>query len=119
MLLLLLVGLAAFLAIFQLWWAVAYWQAYRQVHAPILLVQVAQGLIYAIFFGVVLAAFATNQQMNRLSVVVLMILIVLTTVVWRSMRGPAILAASYPRGSRDVLAFRRPAVDLVRRVRSK
>lgn len=119
MLLLLLVGLAALLVIFQLWWAVAYWQAYRQIHAPILLIQVAQGLVYAIFFGVVLAAFATDQQVNRVSVFVLMVLVVLTTVAWRMMRGPAILASSYPRGSRDVLAFRRPAVDLVRRVRSK
>jgi hypothetical protein len=117
--LLLIIAMALLLTLFQLWWAAAYWHAYRQLRAPVLLVQVAQGLVYTIFFIVVLVVFASGSAVNRLSVFVLMVLVIITTVAWRMMGGPALLASNYPRGSRDLLAFRRPAVDLKRRVRGK
>jgi hypothetical protein len=61
-----------------------------------------------------------NWQVNTLLVVLLLVAAMALSLVWR--RHPAGLAQSlrsYPRGTLDVLAFRRPAVDLKRRVRTR
>jgi hypothetical protein len=105
--------------LFQLWWAIGYAYAYRQVRAPLLLTQVAVGLGYVAFVAAIVATLLAHQQLPLAVVIAFMLIVGVSLTVWRMRGGPALQARHYPRGWRDVLALRRPAVDLRRRVRGK
>lgn len=115
----LLVGCAILLIGFQLWWTLAYMYAYGQVRATVLLIQVIQGMTYVLFFVLIAWVFFSGQSINRLIAPALLTTVVITILLWRVFGGPALLMRSYPRRWRDVLLFRRPSVDLKRRVRGK
>lgn len=105
--------------LFQLWWAVGYAYAYRQVRAPLLLAQMVVGLAYVAFVIAIVATLLAGQQLSPIYAIAFMVIVVVALMAWRMLGGPAFQARHYPRGWRDVLTFRRPAVDLRRRVRGK
>jgi hypothetical protein len=114
-----LIGFSLLLGLFELWWAAAFIHAYRQLREPVLLVQAGAGLAYVLFLLVVLAAILANQPLNRFMPLGLLAAILLASFLWRRMGGRELMAQRYPRRWRDVLAFRRPAVDLKRRIRTR
>lgn len=115
----LLAGCAILLIGFQLWWTLAYIYAYGQVRAIVLMIQVVQGMTYVLFFALIVWGVFGGQTVNRLVAPALLTTVVITILLWRVFNGPALLVRSYPRRWRDVLLFRRPSVDLKRRVRGK
>jgi hypothetical protein len=79
----------------------------------------ASGVAYVIFFGAAFVSLAGGRTMDQWSVGALLLLVAASVIGWRLLGGPALELRHYPRGWRDVLAFRRPTVDLRRRVRSR
>lgn len=110
---------ALMVGLFELWWAIGYAYAYRQVRAPLLLAQMAVGLAYVAFVVAIGAMLLANQQLAPGIAIAFLVVVGVALVAWRLLGGPALQARHYPRGWRDVLAFRRPAVDLKRRVRGR
>jgi hypothetical protein len=107
-------------SLFQLWYAAAFLVAYSQTQERLLLLMVAQATLMLAAFAYLGLALINGWGANVYIVLLLLIAAMLCSIVWR--RHPAglpHLLRHYPRGSLDVLAFRRPAVDLKRRVRSK
>ncbi|MCU0491401.1 MAG: hypothetical protein MUD01_07430 [Chloroflexaceae bacterium] len=118
--------LTVLVAIFEIWWMLAYLAAYRQLQERLLLFQVWQGFAMAVLFSVFAWFIAVPEATTGLIgslllflVVVLLIVSMWTNYIWRMRGGLKLLAQHYRRGLFDLLAFRRPAVDLKRRVRSK
>lgn len=106
--------------LFELWYAAAYMAAFLQTRDRLLLLMVGQALLMLAAFGYLVLALLNGWAANPVLVVALLVGAMLLSFIWR--RHPAGLAQlvkSYPRGTLDVLAFRRPAVDLKRRVRSR
>jgi hypothetical protein len=106
--------------LFELWYAAAFLNAYAQTRERLLLLMVGQALLMLAAFAYLGLAILNGWQANGLIVVALLVGAMLLSFLWR--RHPAGLAQSlksYPRGTLDVLAFRRPAIDLKRRVRTK
>jgi hypothetical protein len=114
-----LIACVLLVGLFQLWWAVGYAHAFRQVRARVLLVQMLVGLAYVAFVAAIVGALLAGQQLPQGVAVAFLIVVGAALVAWRLLGGPAIQARHYPRGWRDVLTFRRPAVDLRRRVRGR
>ena len=106
--------------LFELWYLVAFMYAYVQSRDRMMLLQVGQALLLLLAF--VYIAYTTLNQIQLNPFIVLMLLLgsMLCSLFWRRSSGglPRFLQ-SYPRGTLDVLLFRRPAVDLKRRVRTK
>jgi hypothetical protein len=111
---------AVAVALFQLWYAAAFIFAYAQTRQPALFLMVAQALLMLAAFVYLGLALAYSWAANTVLVAVLLVGAMAMSLIWR--RHPAGLPSvlkQYPRGTMDVLAFRRPAADLKRRVRTK
>lgn len=107
------------MSLFQLWWSGAYLYAYLQTREGLFLVQVAQGIIFAIFF-IYATIGALNQHLaNGFIGPALLLIGVVTFIIWRVRGGIKMQFERYHRGTLDVLSFRKPSVNLKRRVRSK
>ncbi len=112
--------LTVFVVLFELWYAAAFVYAYAQIRERPMLLPAAQALLILAAFVYLTAAVLSGWQINPFIVLGLLIAAMLVSLLWR--RAPGGLTAllrSYPRGTLDVLSFRRPAVDLKRRVRTK
>jgi hypothetical protein len=107
-------------AIFQLWYAAAFLYAYAQTKERTTLLMVGQALLMLLAFLYLGLSLLNQWSANVYVVVLLLVGAMLLSIFWR--RHPSGLPAlikQYPRGTMDVLAFRRPAADLKRRVRTK
>lgn len=111
--------LTALVFLFEVWWVAAHIVAYRQTSDGIYGLQILQGAAFGLLFGYVTLALFNNQSLNLPISGVLLISGLIASILWRSRNGPRTMEQHYPRGLRDLLSFRRPAVDLKRRVRSK
>lgn len=112
--------LAVAVLLFELWYAAAFLVAYAQTRERLLLLMVGQAALMLAAFAYLGLGLLYGWQVSPLLVVVLLVAALALSLAWR--RHPAGLAQSlksYPRGTLDVLAFRRPAVDLKRRVRTR
>jgi hypothetical protein len=106
--------------LFELWYVAAFLAAYTQTRDRMLLLMVGHSLLMLVALAYFSLSLLYNQPVNLFVVVVLLLGAVVLALSWQ--RHPAGLAQSrksYPRGTLDVLAFRRPAADLKRRVRTK
>jgi Kef-type K+ transport system membrane component KefB len=111
--------LVAMMSLFQIWWTTAYLYAYSQTRERLFLVQVVQGVAFAVLFIHATIAAVYQQQINGLLGSGMLIIGVVTFIIWRVRGGIKLQFQRYHRGMFDVLFFRKPAVDLKRRVRSK
>ena len=112
--------LIIFVMLFEVWYAAAFLYAYFQTRERFVLFPFAQALLLLAAFGYITYALSTAQGLNSTIILVLLIIALFFSMVWR--RNPDSLqrfVRSYPRGTLDVLLFRRPAADLKRRVRTK
>jgi hypothetical protein len=112
--------LIIFVMLFEVWYAAAFLYAYFQTRERFVLFPFAQALLLLAAFAYIAFAFSSGQGLNSTIVLVLLIIALFFSMTWR--RNPESLqrfVSSYPRGTLDVLLFRRPAVDLKRRVRTK
>ncbi|MFV9507911.1 MAG: hypothetical protein AB4911_25465 [Oscillochloridaceae bacterium umkhey_bin13] len=117
-------GILAFMTVlvilFEIWYAAAFLFAYSQVRERTLLLPVAQAVLMLLAFAYLTLALLNGWSANPLIVFSLLIGAMLISIYWR--RTPGGLTSflkSYPRGTLDVMTFRRPAADLKRRVRTK
>ncbi len=99
------------------WYVVAYLVALYHLRERLLLLPVIQWLLV----GLGLGSIVLNNGTPVLVWVMTPLLIGLALAgLWRRHpRGLALVLRHYPRGTLDVLTFRRPVVDLKRRVRTK
>jgi hypothetical protein len=112
--------LTIFVILFEIWYVAAFAAAYNQLRQRALLWPIAQGLALLAAFVYVIVASLRDLPLNGLVMLVLLLLALVCALAWR--RGLAQTPQffkSYPHGTADVLLFRRPAVDLKRRVRTK
>lgn len=106
--------------LFEVWYAAAFLFAYGQLRERLLLLPVLQALLMLAAFTYIAAALSNGWTLNSALVLGLLIGAMGISLFWRRAPGGlAMLLRSYPRGTLDVLSFRRPAVDLKRRVRTK
>lgn len=107
-------------ALFQLWYAAAFLFAFVQTKERTLLLMVGQALLMLAAFLYLGLALLNGWSANVYIVVLMLIGAMLLSLIWRRHpSGLPYLLRHYPRGSLDVLAFRRPVFDLKRRVRTK
>ncbi len=101
----------------SVWYMVAYTVAFFHIRERMLLLPVVQWLLV----GIGLGSIVINNGTPVLVWVMTPILIGLALAgIWRRHpRGLALVLRSYPRGTLDILSFRRPVLDLKRRVRTK
>lgn len=99
------------------WYVIAYTVAFFHLRERMLLLLVGQWLLV----GVGLGSIILNNGTPVLVWVMTPLLIGLALAgIWRRHpRGLALVLRSYPRGTLDILTFRRPVFDLKRRVRTK
>lgn len=112
--------LTIFVILFEIWYVVAFLVAYGQLRERAVLLPVGQGLALLAAFGYVAYASAAGLALNGPLMLGILIVAMGFSILWR--RGLAKLPQffkSYPRGTIDVMSFRRPAADLKRRVRTK
>ncbi len=107
--------------LFELWYAAAFLAAFMLTRDRALLLQLTQALLMLAGFGYLLITNGTGAGFNMFVFAMLLIGAMLTSVFWRRAPGNLQrLLRSYPRGTVDVLLFRRPkTADLKRRVRTK
>ena len=108
-----------FIVLIQLWFIVAFAYAFAQTREPLLWLQIVQSVILIGVFYYISRQIALQAPLNAGIVLILLGICVALMVVWRRRVTQTDLGRSYPRGMRDIFGFRRPAVDLKRRVRSK
>jgi hypothetical protein len=107
-------------ALFEVWYAAAFINAYARTGERMLLLMVGQALLMLAAFGYLGLALINGWQPNPLVVVALLIGAMVLSFIWRRTPGGMVQSLkSYPRGTIDILSFRRPAIDLKRRVRTK
>lgn len=111
--------LTVFVVLFEIWFAIAYLYAFRQVGERVLLLPVIQAIALALLFTYIAFIALQEQSMNGFVSFPLLIVAMVALLLWRRRGGIRALVRRYPRGMLDVLLFRRPAVDLKRRVRTK
>ncbi len=114
-----LVVLAILVAIFCLWWSIAYLYAYIQTRERLLLLQVGQGMAFTLMFTYISFAGINQLPLSGILLGLLILLAMAASVIWRVRGGIKWLVQRYPRGMLDVLLLRKPAVDFKRRVRGK
>lgn len=117
-------GTLAFMTIlvilFEIWYAAAFLFAYMQIRERTLLLPVAQAVLMLAAFAYLTLALLNGWSANPIIVFSLLIGAMLISLYWRRIPGGlATFIKSYPRGTLDVMMFRRPAADLKRRVRTK
>jgi hypothetical protein len=116
----LMIVLTVVVILVEVWYAVAFYAAYLQLRDRMVLLPMAQALLMLAAFAYIGVALLNQWPINLVVVVGLLIGAMLVSLYWRrSPVGLPMLLRSYPRGTFDVLSFRRPAVDLKRRVRTK
>jgi hypothetical protein len=106
---------------FEAWYALAYGVAFAQLRERMLLLQVAHALLLLAAFGYLALIAQSGAGFSPFIFAMLLIGAMLLLLFWQRSPGnrPRFLR-SYPRGTIDVLLFRRPKVaDLKRRVRTK
>jgi Na+/H+-dicarboxylate symporter len=106
---------------FEIWYAVAYGVAFAQLRDRMLLLQIAHAALLLVAFGYLLGVAQAQAGFSPFIFAMLLIGAMLLILFWQRSPGnrPRFLR-SYPRGTIDVLLFRRPKVtDLKRRVRTK
>ncbi|MFQ3662101.1 MAG: hypothetical protein SNJ69_06865 [Chloroflexaceae bacterium] len=104
----------------EVWYAFAFVYAYVQLRERMLLLPALQALLMLGVFGYLAYSLNSGQPASLFVVMPLLLGVLAISIFWR--RSPAGLAQftkSYPRGTLDVLSFRKPAADLKRRVRTK
>jgi hypothetical protein len=112
--------LIVFVILFELWYAAGFLYAYSQLRERSLLLPVLQALLMLLAFAYLTLAVINGASANPLIVFGLLIGAMVVSLYWRRIpSGLNLFLRSYPRGTLDVLAFRRPASDLKRRVRTK
>ncbi len=112
--------LTAVVVLFELWYAAAFFFAYMQLRERTLLLPMLQALLMLAAFAYIGLAVMNSWALNPIVVLLLLIGAMGLSLYWRRIpNGLAALLRSYPRGTLDVMTFRRPAVDLKRRVRTK
>ncbi|OAN45955.1 MULTISPECIES: hypothetical protein [Chloroflexus] len=101
----------------SVWYVIAYLVAFVHLRERMLFLPMAQWILV----GVGLGSIVLNNGTPVLVWVMTPLLIGLALAgIWRRHpRGLALILRSYPRGTLDVLSFRRPVIDLKRRVRTK
>ncbi|RRR71724.1 MAG: hypothetical protein EI684_11175 [Candidatus Viridilinea halotolerans] len=105
---------------FELWYAAAFYFAYTQLRERSLLLPVLQALLMLFAFGYLTLAVIYGWAANPLLVFGALLGAMVVSLYWRRLpTGLPLFLRSYPRGTLDVLAFRRPTHDLKRRVRTK
>ncbi|WP_298814858.1 hypothetical protein [Chloroflexus sp.] len=101
----------------SIWYVVAYLVAFYYLRERMLFLPVAQWLLVGIGLGSIII---TNGTPVLLWVMAPLLIGLALAGIWRRHpRGLALVLRSYPRGTLDLLAFRRPVFDLKRRVRTK
>lgn len=107
------------MVLLEVWWIAAFVHAYRQLRDRRLLLQVGQGLLLLLFFA--LLALNAYQERPGVSVAQLVppLLSLVLVGIWQTSGGAALLRERYLNRLADVLRFRRPSVNMRRRVRSK
>jgi hypothetical protein len=106
--------------LFELWYAAAFFYAYLQIRERLLLLPMIQAFLMLAAFAYIGLAVMNGWPINPLFVLAPLLAALIISLYWRRAPGGlAQLVRSYPRGSIDVLAFRRPVADLKRRVRTK
>lgn len=118
-----LVWLTVVVMVFEIWYAVAYGVALAQLRESMLLLQVAHALLLLAAFGYLMAITQGQVSLSPFIFIFVLLLIgaMLLLLLWQRTPGNLVrFLRSYPRGTIDVLLFRRPKVaDLKRRVRTK
>jgi hypothetical protein len=112
--------LTIFVILFEIWYVAAFLVAYGQLRERAVLFPVGQGLSLLAAFGYV--AYASSQGLGLIGPLMLGMLIVAMafSLLWRRALGKTPqFFKRYPRGTIDVMSFRRPTADLKRRVRTK
>jgi hypothetical protein len=107
--------------LFEIWYAVAYSVALAQLRERMLLLQIAHAVLLLAAFSYLLVIAQAQAGFSPFIFAMLLIGAMLLLLFWQRAPGnlPRFLR-SYPRGTFDVLLFRRPKVtDLKRRVRTK
>jgi hypothetical protein len=107
------------IALFQMWWSVAYVYAYSQIREAALLLQVVQGVMFGMLFVTITISLLTGQDTVNIISGTLLIVGLAMGFLWRRRGGVDLLFDYYPRAMLDVLLFRKPKVDLKRRVRGR
>lgn len=106
--------------LFEIWYAVAFLVAYGQLRDRMVLLPMAQALLMLTAFAYIGLGIVTGQGSNLIVILLLLIGAMVVSLYWRrTPTGLMQLLRSYPRGTLDVLAFRKPVADLKRRVRTK
>ncbi|WP_245863519.1 hypothetical protein [Candidatus Viridilinea mediisalina] len=114
------VVLIVFVILFELWYAAAFLYAYNQLGERSLLLPVGQAMLMLLAFAYLTLAVIYSAPANPLIVFGLLIGAMVVSLYWRRLpNGLPLFLRSYPRGTLDALAFRRPTTDLKRRVRTK
>ncbi|GIV91145.1 MAG: hypothetical protein KatS3mg055_3663 [Chloroflexus sp.] len=99
------------------WYVVAYLVALYHLRERMLLVAAVQWLLVGIGLGSIIL---NNGTPVLVWVMTPMLIGLALAGIWRRHpRGLALVLRSYPRGTLDILIFRRPVSDLKRRVRTK
>lgn len=112
--------LTIFVILFEIWYVVAFLAAYGQLRERAVLFPVGQGLALLAAFGYVAYAGAQDQPLSPPVMLGLLILAMAFSLLWRrGLSKTPQFFKRYPRGTIDVMSFRRPAADLKRRVRTK
>lgn len=106
--------------VIEVWYAFAFVYAYVQLRERMLLLPALQALLMLGAFVYLAYSLANNQPANLMLILPLLMGTLLISLFWRrSPSGLAQFIKSYPRGTIDVLSFRKPVTDLKRRVRTK
>lgn len=112
--------LTAAVVAFELWYAAAFLVAYLQTRESMLLLPMAQALLMLAAFAYIGLGMVFGWQVHLILVLAPLIGAMVVSLYWRRAPGGLMQSLkSYPRGTLDILAFRRPAADLKRRVRTK
>ena len=105
---------------FELWYMVAFLVAYRRIREFTLLLPMAQALLQLSAFAYLGLATLNDWSFNLIIVLGPLLGALGLSLYWRrAPSGMLLFLKSYPRGTLDVLALRRPAANLKRRVRTK
>jgi hypothetical protein len=118
-LLVLTIALTTLVALFQVWWSLSYLYAYSQTRETIMLTQIVQGVAIGVLFVSITINLLTGQKVVGVTSGLLLLLSVGMTVLWRRQGGIDRLFEYYPGAIVDVLLFRKPKVDLKRKVRGR